>query len=113
MKAANTQLEKFSKLPDNQICFDCGKRPAPWASFNNAIFLCLECSGDHRGYGVNISSIRSVTLDKWNDTQIRLMLSGGNTRLGELLQHFEIGEGVDPKELYRSKLLDFYRKSVI
>lgn len=42
-----------------------GKRPAHWASINNGIFLCLNCAGEHRGYGVSISYIRSITIDTW------------------------------------------------
>lgn len=58
---------------DNKTCFDCGmliilkkgKKPAHWASINNGLFLCMECSGEHRGYGVSISYIRSCSLDSW------------------------------------------------
>lgn len=97
---------------DNQICFDCGSKPANWASINNGIFLCLSCSGNHRSLGVNISYIKSVTLDKWNDNQIKMLLSGGNTLLAELLEAYEIGAGTDFKTLYLSKLLDYHRKRV-
>jgi hypothetical protein len=35
--------------------------------------MCLECSGRHRGLGVHISFVRSVTMDSWTDKQIQMM----------------------------------------
>lgn len=112
MKTGNTSLVKFMEIEDNKICFDCGGKPANWASINNGIFLCLNCSGNHRSLGVNISYIKSVVLDKWNDNQVATMLSGGNTKLADLLEEYEVGSDTDFKTLYNSKLMDFYRKCV-
>jgi hypothetical protein len=36
-----------------------------WCSINNGITLCLICAGQHRNFGVNISYIRSLTIDSW------------------------------------------------
>jgi hypothetical protein len=112
MKSGNSALSKFMQEEDNQICFDCGGKPANWASINNGIFLCLNCSGNHRSLGVNISYIKSVVLDKWNDNQVSLMLGGGNTRLADLLEEYQVTADTDYKTLYNSKLMDYYRKSV-
>ena len=37
----------------------------------------------HRGLGVHISFVRSVTMDSWSDAQIAMMKRGGNSRLRE------------------------------
>ena len=108
---SNTEFTDLWKEPENQKCFDCGKTPVQWASVNNGIYLCINCSGNHRGYGDNIRFIRSITLDSWNDNQIKLMKIGGNKNLRELLEVYNIDKNkIDKNILYNSKIMDFYRK---
>ncbi len=55
----------------NKFCFDCGDKLIDhWASLNNAVFLCINCSGIHRGFGTHISFVRSVNLDAWTDEYV-------------------------------------------
>ena len=108
---SHPEFTNLLKEPENQKCFDCGKTPVQWASVNNGVYLCIDCSGHHRGYGVNISFIRSMTLDSWNDNQINLMKIGGNKNLRELLEVYNIDKNkIDKNILYNSKIMDFYRK---
>jgi len=85
----------LSKLPQNSTCADCGSDDSEWASTNLGTFICLQCSGVHRSFGTHISQIRSVRLDKWNQSQVNFMAATGNIA-ANLIWEFSI-----PKTLER------------
>ncbi|THW69854.1 ArfGap-domain-containing protein [Aureobasidium pullulans] len=74
-------LKSLVKLEGNKSCADCKRNKHPrWASWNLGIFICIRCSGIHRGMGTHISRVKSVDLDSWTDEQLQSMLKWGNTR---------------------------------
>ncbi|KAI0307049.1 hypothetical protein B0F90DRAFT_1684689 [Multifurca ochricompacta] len=77
---ARRTLQELIKREDlkNKTCVDCGNPNPQWASLSFAVFICLQCAGIHRGFGVHISFVRSVSMDIWQEDQVRRMKLGGN-----------------------------------
>jgi len=63
------------------VCADCHVNTHPrWASWSLGVFICIRCSGIHRGMGTHISRVKSADLDAWTDEQTAMMLKWGNRR---------------------------------
>ncbi|TPP60100.1 Arf-GAP with coiled-coil ANK repeat and PH domain-containing protein 2 [Fasciola gigantica] len=76
-------------LAGNRQCADCSVEEASWASINLGVTLCTQCAAAHRGLGVHISKIRSLTLDNWEPEQLHVMLNLGN-RLVNMIYEAQI-----------------------
>ncbi|KAK8018182.1 hypothetical protein PG991_007372 [Apiospora marii] len=107
-KAAQNQatIKSLLKLETNKICADCKKNKHPrWASWNLGVFICIRCSGIHRGMGTHISRVKSVDLDSWTDEQLRSILSWGNARANKYWES-KLAPGHVPSE---AKMENFIR----
>ncbi|KAK0190648.1 ArfGap-domain-containing protein [Armillaria mellea] len=50
--------------------------------------MCLQCAGTHRGFGVHITFVRSLSMDTWQDDQLSRMQLGGNARFREFMRGY-------------------------
>lgn len=69
----NQELKQLLLLSGNEYCSDCNSLKPTWASINNGVFICTQCSGVHRSLGVEISFIQSTKLDNWTIDNINIM----------------------------------------
>ena len=74
-------LEMLKNIKGNHRCVDCGEQNPQWAACRYGALLCLNCSGHHRSLGVQISSVRSISMDEWSVNEVISMLEGGNSQL--------------------------------
>jgi hypothetical protein len=81
----------LQEMEGNSKCTDCGrKNPDLWAAVSYGAVVCLQCAGTHRSLGVNVSTVRSVTMDHWTYEEVVKMLEGGNRQLGTFFQRHSL-----------------------
>ncbi|TFY58358.1 hypothetical protein EVJ58_g6466 [Rhodofomes roseus] len=110
------ELIKREEL-DNKKCIDCSNPNPQWASLSFAVFLCLQCAGVHRGFGVHVSFVRSVSMDTWHEEQIKRMQLGGNAPFREFIQTYPADtggytQGMNSYDTYHSWAASQYREKL-
>ncbi|KAF1330867.1 Pde1 suppressor 1 family protein, partial [Globisporangium splendens] len=102
--------QQLRKLPGNNRCVDCDAPYPQWATVSYGTFMCLECSGRHRGLGVHISFVRSVTMDSWTDKQVQQMQQGGNDNFREAFAVAGVPTTLSISQKYNTPQAEAYRQ---
>mmetsp|Transcript_75071 Transcript_75071/g.174085 ORF Transcript_75071/g.174085 Transcript_75071/m.174085 type:complete len:403 (-) Transcript_75071:175-1383(-) len=91
----NSFFRKLRMRTENRTCFECSARNPTWISLSYGVYLCLECSGEHRRKGVHISFVRSVELDRFSPDQMVQMALGGNAKAWNHFKMHAMGKTSD------------------
>ncbi|KAJ1723028.1 Zn finger-containing GTPase- Activating Protein for ARF [Coemansia erecta] len=106
-------LLELQRKDDNKICIDCGSPNPQWASVSLGTFFCLNCSGQHRGLGVHLSFVRSITMDKWTPEQVKRMELGGNAKANAFFRSQpDYKDGMSIKDKYNSRFAELWRQKL-
>ena len=86
-KARFYYLRRLREIaPANWRCADCSSKSPEWGLTNWGVLICKECSAVHRGLGVHISRVQSLTLDRWPYERFQLIKALGNEKVNSILE---------------------------
>ena len=71
-------FKKLLSRPENSFCADCKAKGASWTSMSYGVFICINCSGVHRSFGMQVTRVRSTKLDSWTKSDAKIMELVGN-----------------------------------
>lgn len=63
----------FAAFIMRQRCADCKAIYPQWSAVSFGILVCLSCAGKHRSLGVSVSFVKSLGMDSWSQSELRLI----------------------------------------
>ena len=106
-------LQKLFNDEYNYICFDCHCETNSLNYFDvkNGTFLCYTCSQRHTQLPKEVSLVMTGNIRNLEEKDLLIMYYGGNKNLIDFIRrHFPLLENMQPREMYCSKAMDYYRK---
>lgn len=105
-------LRLLRGIEGNLRCADCNASNPQWATISYGALLCIDCSGRHRQLGVQVSTVRSISMDSWSHFEILCMLEGGNKQLNDFFHRHGLPQEYEDdlqKNRYKTNAAMFYR----
>ncbi|CAR27159.1 hypothetical protein ZYGR_0I04310 [Zygosaccharomyces rouxii] len=106
------RLLQLQKVGGNKKCVDCNAPNPQWASPKFGVFICLECAGTHRGLGVHISFVRSITMDQFKPEELIRMEKGGNEPFNQYMTSHGIDLKLPQKLKYDNPIASDYKQKL-
>ena len=106
-------LRKLLNDEYNYICFDCHCEIDSLNYFDvkNGVFLCYSCAQRHTQLPKEVSLVMTGNIRNLEENDLLIMYYGGNKNLIDFIRrHFPLLENMQPREMYSSKAMDYYRK---
>ena len=106
-------LRKLLNDEYNYICFDCHCEIESLDYFDvkNGTFLCYSCAQRHTQLPKEVSQVMTGNIRNMEEKDLLILYYGGNKNLIDFIRrHFPLLENMQPKEMYCSKAMDYYRK---
>ena len=105
-----TAVSIFFRFENSNIVLE-SENPT-WASINNGVFICRECTLTHKEWNsVQVSRVRSIQQDTWTEFQLKFMILGGNKFAAEYYAAVNLNEE-SAKTRYSAKEASEYRQAL-
>ena len=111
IKIKRQKIEIILNIPKNNECFECSNLNPEFISLNNGIFLCKNCTKNHKNFPKSISNIFKNDLNNLTLKNIQYLCCGGNEKLKQFIQsEFPKLKKYSFQNLYKTYAMNYYRK---
>lgn len=112
-------LNILRSIEGNSRCVDCNATNPQWATISYGALLCIDCSGCHRQLGVQVSTVRSISMDSWSHSEVLSILEGGNKQLNDFFDRhglpssfYQLEDDDTHRNRYKTNAAAFYRDNL-